>query len=72
MTTTVARAADPLFAAEAKFHPALEHPYDLLICVVAASDIDASTVLGCPRGLHCDQIIAEVDTVILTSAARHG
>jgi hypothetical protein len=26
-------AADPLFAAEAEFHFALEHPHDLLICV---------------------------------------
>ncbi len=32
----VARAADPLFGAEAELHLALEHPIDLLICVTVA------------------------------------
>jgi hypothetical protein len=38
----VALAADPLFAAEAKLHLALEHPHDLLICVTVRLDMDAS------------------------------
>src|SRR5262249_5609598 len=37
----VAGAADPLFAAEAELHLALEHPHDLLICVTVRLDIDA-------------------------------
>ena len=37
----VARAADPLFAAEAELHLALEHPNDLLICVTVRLDMDA-------------------------------
>ena len=37
----VARAADPLFAAEAELHFALEHPSDLLICVTVRLDMDA-------------------------------
>src|SRR5262249_52303764 len=37
----VARAADPLFAAEAELHFALEHPNDLLICVTVRLDMDA-------------------------------
>jgi hypothetical protein len=36
----VARAADPLFAAEAELHLALEHPNDLLICVTVRLDMD--------------------------------
>jgi hypothetical protein len=36
----VARGADPLFAAEAEFHLALEHPSDLLICVIVRLDMD--------------------------------
>ena len=47
----VALAADPLFAAEAELHLALEHPHYLLISVVAASDIDASTDARLPEGL---------------------
>jgi SAM-dependent methyltransferase len=35
-------AADPLFAAEAELHFALEHPRDLLICVTVRLDMDAS------------------------------
>src|SRR6266487_3500092 len=35
-------AADPLFAAEAELHFALEHPHDLLICVTVRLDMDAS------------------------------
>jgi hypothetical protein len=35
----VARAADPLFGAEAELHLALEHPNDLLICVKVRLDI---------------------------------
>src|SRR5262245_24934319 len=38
----VAGAADPLFAAEAELHLALEHPHDLLICVTVRLDMDAS------------------------------
>jgi hypothetical protein len=38
----VARAADTLFAAEAKRHLALAHPRDLLICVAVRLDMDAS------------------------------
>src|SRR6266511_783323 len=34
-------AADPLFAAEAEFHFALEHPHDLLICVTVRLNVDA-------------------------------
>ena len=37
----VARAADPLFGAEAELHLALEHPHDLLICVTVRLDMDA-------------------------------
>ena len=37
----VARAADPLFGAEAELHLALEHPNDLLICVPVRLDMDA-------------------------------
>jgi hypothetical protein len=37
----VAWAADPLFAAEAELHLALEHPNDLLICVTVRLDMDA-------------------------------
>jgi hypothetical protein len=37
----VARAADPLFGAEAELHLALEHPNDLLICVTVRLDMDA-------------------------------
>ena len=37
----VARAADPLFAAEAELHLALQHPHDLLICVTVRLDMDA-------------------------------
>ena len=36
-----ARAADPLFGAEAELHLALEHPNDLLICVTVRLDMDA-------------------------------
>ena len=35
----VARAADPLFGAEAELHLALEHPNDLLICVTVAMKV---------------------------------
>src|SRR5262249_45783840 len=38
----VARAADSLFAAEAKLHLAFEHPHDLLICVTVRLDMDTS------------------------------
>src|SRR5262249_24261703 len=38
----VALAADPLFAAEAELHLALEHPHDLLIWVTVRLDMDAS------------------------------
>src|SRR5215510_7494761 len=38
MTTTSPRPQ----TAEAKFHLALEHPYDLLICVTVGLDMDAS------------------------------
>ena len=38
----VARAADPLFGAEAELHLALEHPNDLLICVTVRLHMDAS------------------------------
>jgi hypothetical protein len=31
----------PLFAAEAEFHFALEHPHDLLICVAVRLNMDA-------------------------------
>src|SRR5215471_4326163 len=41
----VTLAADPLFAAEAELYLALEHPYDLLICVTVRLDMDA-----CPDG----------------------
>jgi hypothetical protein len=41
MTTTVALATDPLFAAEAKLHLAPKHPHDLLICVTVRLDMDA-------------------------------
>jgi hypothetical protein len=34
----VALATDPLFAAEAELHLALEHPHDLLICVTVRLD----------------------------------
>jgi len=34
----VARAADPLFGAEAELYLALEHPNDLLICVTVRLD----------------------------------
>src|SRR5215813_7170965 len=37
----VALAADPLFAAEAELHLALEHPHDLFICVTVRLDMDA-------------------------------
>src|SRR5882724_5363881 len=37
----VALAANPLFAAEAELHLALEHPHDLLICVTVRLDMDA-------------------------------
>jgi hypothetical protein len=39
----VALAADPLFAAEAEFHLALEHPHDLLIGVTVRLDMDAGS-----------------------------
>jgi hypothetical protein len=39
----VALAADPLFAAEAELHLALEHPHDLLICVTVRLDMDAGS-----------------------------
>ena len=38
----VALAADPLFAAEAELHFALEHPRDLLIWLTVRLDMDAS------------------------------
>src|SRR5262249_28505446 len=38
----VARAADSLFAAEAKLHLAFEHPHDLLICVTVRLEMDTS------------------------------
>src|SRR6516225_4616790 len=41
MTTTSHLPADPLFAAEAEFHLAFEHPHDLLICVTVRLDMDA-------------------------------
>ena len=37
----VALTSDLLFAADAKFHLALEHPYDLLVCVTVRLDMDA-------------------------------
>jgi murein endopeptidase len=37
----VARAAGPLFGAEAELHLALEHPNDLLICMPVRLDMDA-------------------------------
>lgn len=37
----VARAADPLFGAEAELHLALEHPHDLFICVTVRLDMGA-------------------------------
>src|SRR5262249_10244723 len=39
----VAWAADPLFAAETKFHLPFEHPHDLLICVTVRLNMDASS-----------------------------
>ena len=41
MTTTVALAADPLFAPEAELHLALEHPHDLFICMIVRLNMDA-------------------------------
>src|SRR5215472_17966545 len=35
----VTLAADPLFAAEAELHAALEHPHDLLVCVTVRLDM---------------------------------
>jgi hypothetical protein len=43
----VALPADPLFAAEAELHLALEHPHDLLICVTVRLGTDAKS-LGSP------------------------
>jgi len=37
----IARAADPLFGAEAELHLALEHPRDLFICVTVRLNMDA-------------------------------
>src|SRR5438874_141135 len=37
----VARAADPLFAAEPELHPALEHPDNLLACVAVRLNMNA-------------------------------
>jgi len=57
----VAGAADPLFAAEAELHLSLEHPHDLLICVIVRLDMDAGPDAWSPAGLALRPIIAEVD-----------
>jgi hypothetical protein len=41
----VALATDPLFAAEAELHLALEHPHDLLICVTVRLDTTPAPML---------------------------
>jgi len=54
----VARAADPLFGAEAELHLALEHPNDLLICVTVRLDMDAAPIAV--SSLHAAALCAAV------------